>query len=228
VGVNFGLGDDNCVAVYDDKTDPSNEIFLGYACAQADEDNPVGAVLLDEDGNAEFSYSFTVGVDAGADIELECGDNTLTNIASLLDQTADWTVNVNVYCPEPEDETAWAANGNTPLELAYNPGGGSNWATYVEYGGVMKWTTVFAGRTIDVGTATFSGPVGGMVTITVNLSGEWTFASGSIIAVQDYAAAPSGNPAPGQFDHKAPASGTSVSITVPQNSFYGVHVVVMN
>jgi hypothetical protein len=46
------------------------------------------------------------------------------------------------------------------------------------------------------------------------------------VAVQGYASAPSGNPAPGLFAHKGPASGTSFSIQVPQANFYGVHGVV--
>jgi hypothetical protein len=47
--------------------------------------------------------------------------------------------------------------------------------------------------------------VAGIVTITVNLAPGWVFADGSVVAVQDYAIAPSGNPSPGSFDHKGPA-----------------------
>jgi hypothetical protein len=48
------------------------------------------------------------------------------------------------------------------------------------------------------------------------------------VAVQDYSSAPSGNPSPGQFDWKeTPDSATMHTITVPQNTFYGVHTVVI-
>lgn len=228
----FGLGEDNCVEVWDDKTDPSNPVFLGHACAQDDASNPDGATLVDGDGNADFSYSLTVGRADGVDVYLECGETYLTNTAELrylgeeegFDQ-AEWTVWVDVYCAEPSDETAWAANGNVPLEIRYTPQG--NWATYVEYAGVAKVTTMFAGRTTDVGTASFSAPSAeGEVTITIQLTGSWSFAAGSVVAVQDYDTAPSGNPAPGLFDHKVDASGQTVVITVPENNFYGVHAVV--
>ena len=119
-------------------------------------------------------------------------------------------------------ETAWAANGNVPLELRYVTRG--NWATYVAYSG-EKTTTLFAGQTVPVGTVHFSTVSDGRVTITINLTGAWEFEGVSEnIKVQDYATAPNKNPAPGRFDWKTTASGQSASITVPANSFYGVHV----
>jgi len=119
-------------------------------------------------------------------------------------------------------ETAWAANGDVPLELRYVRRG--NWATYVAYGG-EKTTMLFAGQTVPVGSVHFSAVTGGMVTITINLTGEWVFEDGiTNVMVQDYATAPSGNPAPGRFEWKTTGSGQSASITVPANNFYGVHV----
>jgi hypothetical protein len=159
--------------------------------------------------------------------------------------------NIGGFCWNPEetpfdecfaDETAWAANGNTPGELRYNRRG--NWATYVEYKGVAKTVTLFAGQTINVGTAEFSAPDNGEVVITFTLTGDWVFGvnyelddEGNLklddegnpirdnnIKVQDYLSAPGGNPAPGLFAWKAIGSGTSASITVPLNKFYGVHL----
>ena len=244
----FGIGEDNCVEVIDDKTDPANPVTLGVVCAQDDEDNPAGAVLVDGDGNASFSYDLTVGRADDVDVVLECGDTELTNLAlvRLLGgedaiDTATLTVLVSVYCLPPGTETAWAANGGVELQLPYNPGGGGNWATYVEvadmgadgrddHGDGSLTTTLFAGKDEVVGSVTFSAPylLNGqeVIDITVELTGSWTFAPDSVLVVQDYAEAPSGNPSPGQFDHKEPASGTSASITVPRNDFYGVHAVV--
>jgi hypothetical protein len=65
-----------------------------------------------------------------------------------------------------------------------------------------------------------------MVTITINLSGGWSFAPGTSVAVQGYSSAPSGNPSPGLFANKEPASGTTHVIVVPAANFYAVHAVV--
>lgn len=121
-------------------------------------------------------------------------------------------------------ETAWAANGDEPGELRYNTRG--NWATYVEY--EAKTSTLFAGQTIDVGTVKFSEVADGLVTITVTLGGDWEFKNvEEFIKVQDYEYVPSGNPAPGLFEHKLtdlPGDTKEASITVPANNYYGVHV----
>ena len=119
-------------------------------------------------------------------------------------------------------ETAWAANGDEPLELPY---GGGNWATYVAYDGNEKTTNLYAGQTMLAGTVHFSAPSGGQVTITISLGSGWIFDPNVMenVKVQDYAEPPSGNPSPGSFDWKGTASGSSFSITVPENKYYGVH-----
>lgn len=121
------------------------------------------------------------------------------------------------------DQTAWAANGDQPADLRYNDQG--NWATYTEYNGEEKTVTLFAGQYIDIGTVTYSAPVDGKVTITIELNEDGDFYDDeNNVKIQDYENAPSGNPAPGQFDHKGTASGDSFSIEVPENNYYGVHV----
>ena len=123
------------------------------------------------------------------------------------------------------DETAWAANGDTPGENRYVTQG--NWATYVEYHGEEKTVTLFAGQDVNIGTVTFSAPVAGNVTITINLNDDGAFQNvGENVKIQDYSTAPSGNPAPGGFDHKgnADAGEKMFEIVVPENNFYGVHV----
>ncbi len=63
------------------------------------------------------------------------------------------------------------------------------------------------------------------MTITVTLNDGWRFEDvHGNVKIQDYASAPSGNPAPGQFAHKGYATGSSFSMIVPANNFYGVHV----
>ena len=136
---------------------------------------------------------------------------------------------VTVCFNEPEDvsyqpETAWAAGSR------YNDQG--NWATYVSYAGVEKTVDVFAGQTMLAGTATFSAPVAGQVTITINLANGFIFYQSDPLnptenlKVQDYAVAPSGNPSPGLFDWKKviDMGETSTTTTVPSNNFYDVHL----
>ena len=67
----------------------------------------------------------------------------------------------------------------------------------------------------------------GQITIWVHLAGPWEFEDVfENLKVQDYATAPSGNPAPGLFAHKMTChpEESSCSMTVPANNFYGVHV----
>lgn len=125
-----------------------------------------------------------------------------------------------------EEETAWAEGARYVKK--------GNWAMYVEYE---------AGKTVDLiadytnyvhaGTVTFSAPVDGWVTITVNLTGGAIFyydlndpLYDDNFKVQDYAKAPTKTPAPGLFTWKTniePGS-TTGSIVVPENKFYGVHL----
>jgi hypothetical protein len=194
------------------------EVDLGSLCA------PVGGAPFSD----TFEYTRTFGTE-GADFTLACEDNSVTNEATFVTNTTATTgsddagFEIFVICEvpeEPQEETAWAANGDEPGFLRYNTRG--NWATYVEYTG-EKTVTFFAGQTINVGTVHFSAAVAGQVTITIDLIDGWEFGEGGVVHVQDYASAPSGNPAPGQFDHKVDASGTSAEIVVPENNYYGVH-----
>ena len=113
-------------------------------------------------------------------------------------------------------ETAWAAGAR------YEEKG--NWATYTTYA-ADSTVTLYAGQTLDAGTVHFSSPVDGVVTITITLNADWRFkAVAENVKIQDYAAAPSGNPSPGGFASKGDATGAPFSIGVPANNFYGVHV----
>jgi len=157
-----------------------------------------------------------------------CPDPCDDVIAVICDQGEDRSkqlsfIEVPLSWYEFTDETAWAANGTEPRSIRYTPRG--NWATYVKYDGEAKEVTLFAGQTIDVGTVHFSEAVDDEITITITLTGDWEFKDGTEnVKIQDYETAPSGNPAIGLFDHKGDAMGSSFSIDVPENNYYGVHV----
>ena len=122
-------------------------------------------------------------------------------------------------CEEEEcewiGETAWAAGDRYVSR--------GNWATYTPY--AEGTVTLYAGQYMEAGTVSFSAVSGDMVTITITLNAGWRFEDvEENVKIQDYATAPSGNPAPGLFDWKGYATGSSFSIDVPANNFYGVHV----
>lgn len=200
---------------------------------------PVGAAII-KGGPAANTYVYEpqVTLDTGlASPPVSSGDFAeLSNIGGFC-----WNPDEGGEEECFQDETAWAANDNEPGSLRYTDRG--NWATYVEYS-AGKEVTLFAGQHINVGTVTFSAPDGNIVTITINLSGNWVFGinyeldeDGNLkldedgnpirddnIKVQDYADAPSGNPAPGLFMWKKVGNGQVGEIEVPLNNFYGVHV----
>jgi hypothetical protein len=197
-------------------------------------DEDLGTVCApdDLDANNEYKFEYTRTFGAGGDFALECDANTVDNVASFITNDTETTgeddagFEIFVICEVGDGQTAWAANGNVAGQLPYNVDGTGNWATYVRYDGEEKCTTLFAGQTDDVGTVCFSDPVGGVVTISIVLKAGVSFEAGSVVAVQDYEDAPSGNPSPGQFDHKKDAI-APFSIEVPENNFYGVHAVVV-
>ncbi len=182
--------------------------------------------LVAPDG-ATFTYGQTFAwSDFGQDA---CGEHTYHNTATLLSDdavvsSAAASVAVQVQCFL--DETAWAADGDAPGAIRYVEQG--NWATFVQYDPERlepKTTTIFAGQTHAVGTATFSPPDGGEVTIEIVLVGGSVFADGvETLKLQDYAQAPEGNPEVGVFEHKWDAIGTSITVRVPLNAYYGVHL----
>jgi hypothetical protein len=128
-----------------------------------------------------------------------------------------------------DDETAWA-NGTRYVRRG-------NWATYTSYSSAFKSVVLFAGQTMDAGDVSFSAPVAGEVTITIDLNDGWRFALNPVgevdgapifdnnIKVQNYPGVPPAkNPAPGLFQWKKVAMGQHGEIKVPVASYYGVHV----
>ena len=178
------------------------------------------ARLKTSDGTPDFSKQKVLAMVDKVMTEVDSFEYKWNKPTAVMhDMGNDKQVVITLEC----DETAWAANGDVPGDLRYqNPG---NWATYVEYNGSEKTVTLFAGQTTNIGTVTFSAPSNDKVTIKIELNEEGGFANISEnVKIQDYKVAPSGNPAPGQFDHKADASGKTYEIEVPLNNYYGVHV----
>ncbi|PKO08137.1 MAG: hypothetical protein CVU40_16930 [Chloroflexi bacterium HGW-Chloroflexi-2] len=126
-----------------------------------------------------------------------------------------------------EEETAWAEGARYVKK--------GNWAMYVDYDDVEKTVELIADYTnyVHAGTVTFSAPVDGYVTITVNLTGGAIFyydlndpLFDDNLKVQDYAKAPTKTPSPGLFAWKTHIETGAItgSIVVPVNNFYGVHM----
>lgn len=204
---------DAAVDVYDDFAGGGNALVA-----------TVGLGDLDLDGTARIPVQRSAGVGEGYDFPLECGENVIDNTATIVavdSQTSAWddaSVTVILIC-ECATETAWSAG-----DLYQH-----RWFTYTPYHGEALTVDLIAGQTSVAGTVHFSAPdVDGNVVITIALSGGWEFASGTNVHIQGYDQAPSNvNPAPGQFEYKFAASGTSfTSPPIPAADYFGVHAVV--
>lgn len=120
---------------------------------------------------------------------------------------------------EYQYETAWA-NG-----ARYTAQG--NWATYTPYYGTETTVILYAGQHHEAGTVTFSAPVNGEVTITVNFADSWSLSNlggTDLVKIQGYDAIPSKTPAPGQFNSY---KGNELTFKVPVYAYYGIHLDVM-
>lgn len=124
-----------------------------------------------------------------------------------------------------EEETAWADGDR------YTNRG--NWATYTAYPGDGGVVDIYAGKNKNAGTVTFLDNLDGTIDLNISLDNDFVFyydlsdpVADDNVKVQDYTSAPSGNPAPGQFDHKESAAfgSSSYTITVPLNNYYGIHL----
>jgi hypothetical protein len=185
----------------------------GYTFDWAVNPYPLGAVIVKAGTGALVYYYEGVSSDTG----LYAPSGKAISHATFC-----WDKTDRCY----EEETAWAEG-----ERYVKKG---NWAMYVEYE---------AGKTVDLiadftnyvhaGTVTFSAPVDGKVTITVNLTDGAIFyydlndpLYDNNFKVMDYAKAPTKTPAPGLFTWKTNIETGSItgSIVVPVNNFYGVHL----
>jgi hypothetical protein len=200
-----------------------------------EDDNPVGAVIIKSEGK---------GKEPGGTVEKVGGYSIYTYNPRVMEDSGLRSYNIGnryyqidhiTFCWNEVDEngddecyqeeTAWA-DGLPYIDA-------SQWAMYVTYDPEGMTVEIYAGKTMLAGTATFSAPVDGEVTITINLDNGFVFYYDPAdtefdenLKVQDYAFPPEGNPPIGHFDWKAsiePGS-TTAEITVPVNNYYGVHL----
>ena len=132
-------------------------------------------------------------------------------------------------CLEESNGNGGNGNGNGNEETAFggdtavNVNSPGAWWYYFDTSGSAA-QTIWAGQTIDVGTVTVSEPDEGNVTIEINLDSGWELQAGSeTVKIQGYAQGelPGSRPAAGLFtDYK----GTSLTVTVPENDIYVIHL----
>jgi hypothetical protein len=172
----------------------------------------IGAVIVKGGNDANvYVYEPQVNSDSG----LAAPPNASGNPAGLSNIT---------FCWNPEEEACFE------YESAWSDGtrfvSKGNWATYTAYAGEETTVTLYAGQTLEAGEVTFSAPVDGAVTITIQLNAGWSFdAAEENVHIQGFdTTPPAQNPAPGQFANKASATGDTYSVEVPAANYYGVHV----
>ncbi len=114
-------------------------------------------------------------------------------------------------CYDWQSESAWSTGSK------YNTTKGGNWATYSTSTALASGVTLYAGKSIDIGTAKLSSGV-----LTITLKDGWELVPNtSSVKIQGYNTAPSGNPAPGKF---TTYKGSSLTPTLSSFSFYGIHL----
>ncbi len=114
-------------------------------------------------------------------------------------------------------ETAWSAGPRFTLK--------GNWATYTPYNDIEQTAIVYAGQNINAGTVHFSSLSNGQVILTIDLDNGWHFNDvNESLKINTYSTAPSGNPAPGKFNYKYNATGSSISVTLPDANYYAIHM----
>jgi hypothetical protein len=181
--------------------------------------NPIGAAIVK---GGRYANMFAYLPQAFSDAQLFSPVNPSGKPAA---------VGYTTFCWNPEEsscysyETAWAAGTRYVSK--------GNLATYTPYTGRAQMVNLVAGQYYVAGTVTFSAPVEGMVTITIQLNPGWYFAYGEEVGglfdeslhIQGYNNEPATeNPSPGLFTYNFNAEGQDFSIQVPAATFaYGVH-----
>jgi hypothetical protein len=181
----------------------------------------------DNDNDGSFDEDPVDGVDNDGDGETD-EDGPETDTYDISHVSFCWN---DLLCDDNgekcwQEETAWAAGSRYVSK--------GNWATYTPYPGDGQSVEIYAGKNMLAGTATFSNNGDGTVDIEITLEDGFIFYydlndpnnDDDNIKIQDYDAAPSGNPAPGLFDNKFAALvySTSYTVTVPENDYYGIHL----
>ncbi len=229
-------GQTNCVADFSYKFDDWGDQDLPY-----DGDYPVdGGNVINISNNDGKTFDWTseypvcaVIVKAGTGAYVYYYDGAYGDTGLVAPAGKD--ISHATFCYNDPDtcyegETAWAAGDRYVKK--------GNWAMYVAYSGVQKTVALIAdggdpATAKNIGTATFSAPAGGYVTITINLTGGAIFyydlndpLYDDNFKVEGYDKAPTKTPAPGKFSYKTRVEPgeTTGTIVVPVKKFYGVHL----
>jgi hypothetical protein len=117
---------------------------------------------------------------------------------------------LEVKCYDWQTETAWSAGSRYVSK--------GNWATYSSSSNLNNGVKLFAGQSIEIGTATLANGV-----ITISLTNGWELVPNTnAVKIQAYSSTPpASNPAPGQF---TTYKGSSLTPSVGSGNFYGIHL----
>jgi hypothetical protein len=198
------------------KSDGKDGLIVKSGTGQGDECLSVStqnSIKLDEGYNSNIVVVITLDTQSsGGTVYIKAG-NTNSGGGCFGPYTFEGDCD-DEPCYEYKGETAWTA-GTRYVQRG-------NWATYTAYDGHAKTVNVFAGQTHWAGSADFSTPVDGKVTIKITLNEGWSLKEGdNSVKIQPYTSTPAAsNPSPGRFQYK----GTSLEIEVDEAAFYGVHL----
>jgi hypothetical protein len=219
---------DSVAVEFDDPTtevDTAVDVYDEFAGGAPEFLGTVGLADLDANDQYVFDQTRTAGVGEGFDFELECGENVIDNLATIItndtgtEHSDPASVTVILIC-ECAEETAWGAG------QLYD----HQWFTFTPYPGDGGTVDLIAGQFHVAGEIEFTEDGFGNVVISITLFGAWEFADGTNVHIQGYDDPPSNvNPSPGSFEHKFAASGTTFSSPpIPIQDYFGIHAVVMD
>jgi len=208
-------------------TDGTFVSWQGYPAEGLDSHDGLAAIVKgSNDANTYVYLDGSVDSDSG----LASPVNNSEDSADLSNLTFCWNPGLPLDSDPPElcyaGETAWSGGNRYVMQ--------GNWATYTAYNGNEYTVSLNAGQTLTAGSVTF--PASNLedktIIVTVTLNPGWRFqppkedeTSIDNVKIQDYAATPAAvNPAPGSFAYKTFGQGSTATIVVPKNKFYGVHV----
>ncbi|WP_006748839.1 hypothetical protein [Thioalkalivibrio paradoxus] len=228
-------GDDAFAACRDVSFDVETDgTYLSF-----DASTNIGAVIVKGSAAANVYY---YNPQLASDLGLAAPINASGGSAGLSNLTFCWNPD-----PDPPQEigcwggkeTAWGA-GDPYVEQQ------GNWAMYTSYEACYVGADLMAGQHYVAGEVKCDPMVDGTVDLKITMNEGWRFApqwpehldacvadehgkclpAGENVKVQDYEDRPTGNPNPGGFEHKTTAEvdAPSVTLNVPYNNFYGIHV----
>ena len=168
-----------------------------------------GDVMKINQGQATIYYKLILNEEFGVDENNSNGYWKSSTSCGLISFDGPTCLPEEEKCYDWKTESAWSAG------TRYTSKG--NWATFSTSTDLASGVTLYAGKTIDIGTAKLSSGV-----LTITLKNGWELIpNSSSVKIQGYTTAPSGNPAPGRF---TTYKGSSLTPTLSSFSFYGIHL----